>query len=505
MNNQRKDWSRRDFLHASAAGSLGILLPAGLASRAAGEESVKRPNVLMIVCDQMRRDATTVYGGRNIPTPGLERMAREGMTFDNALSTCPLCTPYRGMLMTGRYGTHSGIVLNRVEVNTRQICLGHVFRDAGYHTGYLGKWHLTAGNLKTIGRNPDHPEFVPPGALRLGFDHWQAYNIHEDFRNYWYYEDEPLKIYSDEYQTDALTSQAIQFMENHRSSAKPFFLVVSPHPPHPPFIPEQCPPGYLEQIPTKLFWSPNVYKDHYRRANPLEVRCYLAMVRNLDDNLIRILDYLDRTGLSENTILVFTSDHGEMHGSHDRVNKMRHYSEAIDIPLLMRWPGHIPAGVRTDALQTPMDHFPTLCSLAALRSPDWLDGEDLSPVVLGVGEGRREAALLMNYTCDWCNFITDSDPPEFRGVRTRRYTYARFLHQPEELFDNREDPYQMLNLANGNNVTILNQMRETLKQLSAEAHDDFLTGADYRAWYDEQRNLLRTARGPVLLNGWSVY
>jgi arylsulfatase A-like enzyme len=229
------------------------------------------------------------------------------------------------------------------------------------------------------------------------------------------------------------------------------------------------------------------------------------MVRNLDDNLIRILDYLDRTGLSENTILVFTSDHGEMHGSHDRVNKMRHYSEAIDIPLLMRWPGHIPAGVRTDALQTPMDHFPTLCSLAGLRAPDCLDGEDLSPVVLGVGEGRREAALLMNYTCDWCNFITDSDPPEFRGVRTRRYTYARFLHQPEELFDNREDPYQMLNLANGNNVTILNQMRETLKQLSAEAHDDFLTGADYRAWYDEQRNLLRTARGPVLLNGWSVY
>jgi arylsulfatase A-like enzyme len=250
MNNQRKDWSRRDFLHASAAGSWGMLLPAGLASRAAEEEPAKRPNVLLIFCDQMRRDASTVYGGRNIPTPGLERMAREGMTFDNALCTCPLCTPYRGMLMTGRYGTHSGIVVNRIEVNTRQTCLGQFFRDAGYHTGYIGKWHLTAGDLKTIGRNPDHPEFVPPGELRLGFDHWQAYNIHDDFRNYWYYEDEPVKIYSEEYQTDAVTSQAIQFMDHHRDSAEPFFLAVSPHPPHPPSA-RAMPAGYLEQIPTK--------------------------------------------------------------------------------------------------------------------------------------------------------------------------------------------------------------------------------------------------------------
>jgi arylsulfatase A-like enzyme len=194
-----------------------------------------------------------------------------------------------------------------------------------------------------------------------------------------------------------------------------------------------------------------------------------------------------------------------MHGSHDRVNKMRHYSEAIDIPLLMRWPGHIPAGVRTDALQTPMDHFPTLCSLAGLRSPGWLDGEDLSPVALGIGEGKREAALIMNYTCDWSKFITDSDPPEFRGVRTRRYTYARFLNQDEELFDNREDPYQMVTLANGSNDAILNRMRGILIDLLNEAHDGFLTGADYSAWYDSQRNLLRTARGSVQLNGWSVF
>ncbi|UCD28016.1 MAG: sulfatase-like hydrolase/transferase, partial [Planctomycetota bacterium] len=372
--------TRRDLLRYTAGGMAASALTGcstiGEGWGSSPDRSNDRPNVLVIFDDQLRTEACSIYGGKNITTPHMERMARQGMTFNNATSTCPLCTPYRGMLQTGRYPTHSGLVLNWVEANPRQRCIAHVFNDAGYDTGFIGKWHLAAGVKKYDGyqiktkqdaekvkqirddymkRNPE-TEYVPPGPQRLGYKHWQAFNFHCDFNNYYWYEDEPNKMYREGYETDIQTDQTIEFMKQRQNSGQPFFAMMAPHPPHPPFDPAWCPKGYLEKVPKDLHWLPNVPEGHKLRRDPDMARCYYSMCKNMDDNLGRILDYLDRSGLSKNTIVVFTADHGEMMGSQGRRNKMVPYSEAVNIPMIVRWPGHIPAGVRTNVLHTPMDH-----------------------------------------------------------------------------------------------------------------------------------------------------
>ncbi len=505
-----KNFNRRGFLkQLSAAGAAVSLSRCGAPEQAAEPE--KRPNILFVFDDQFRADACGVYGGRNIETPHIDRLASQGVRFGNAWSTYPLCTPYRGMLQTGRYPTHSGIFCNWTEVNPNQRCVAHVFADGGYQTGFIGKWHLAAGLRKHTGlyepdqarteayrqRNPHH-EFVPPGPGRLGYQHWEAFNFHVDFNNYWFYRDEPEKIFSGKYETDTEIDQAIAYMEQHGDDAEPFFLMVAPHPPHPPFRDTHNPAGYLEQIPEELHWSPNVPEQHPRRQDPFQARCYYSMCKNMDDNLGRLMDYLDRSGLAENTILVFTSDHGEQHGSHNRINKMAPYNESVNVPLIVRWPGHIAAGSVRDDIYTCMDHFPTLCALAGLSAPETAEGVDLSDAVLGKGKVDRQPALMMNYVSHWDYFQTQTNWPEWRGVRDEQFTYVKWLSGEEELFDNLEDPFQMRNLASGRqDLPRLERMQAQMKQLMADAHDEFLPGTAYAEWFDEERNLVRTALGPV--------
>jgi len=331
---------------------------------------------------------------------------------------------------------------------------------------------------------------------RLGYQHWQAYNFHYNYYNYWWYEDEPEKQYSSRYEPDTEADQAIAFMEKYRQSGRPFFLTVAPHPPHPPFDPAYAPEGYLERTPQTLWWPPNVPAN-----NPCtddELRCYLGMIQNADDNLGRLLDYLESSGLARNTIVIFTSDHGEMFGSQGRTQKMVPYAEDIDIPLIMRWPRRIAPGSRVDTLQTPMDHFPTLCGLAGLPIPGEVDGADLSGVATGEDRDGREDLLIGQYSSGELWFETGTTWPEWRGVRTKQYTYVRWLAGGEELYDNLADPYQMANLAEGGaEPEVLVRLRSRLSDLRAVAHDDFRPGTGYGDWYDDCRNLVRTALGPV--------
>ena len=495
---------RRAFLRLAAAGTAGMALPGCAPSPGPS----RPPNVLFVLPDQLRADMCSVYGGRNIATPNVDRLAHEGVVFTNSVSTCPLCTPYRGMLQTGRYPTHSGIIINFIEASPAQNphCLANVFDAAGYATGYVGKWHLAAGVNKgrsmggghgicMVGDNPDS-DFVAPGPQRLGYQHWQANNFHYDYQDYWYYEDEPEKLYSGRYETDTQADQAIAFMEQCRQAGQPFLLNVASHPPHPPFTPEYAPAGYLERAPQTLWWPPNIPAEN--PCTDEELRCYLAMIQNVDDNLGRMLDYLESSRLARDTIVVFTSDHGEMLGSHGRIQKMVPYAESINVPLIMRWPRRIAAGSRVDALQTPMDHFPTLCALAGLPIPGEVDGTDLSGVITGGRSDVREGVLIGHYSSGELTFETATTWPEWRGVRTQQHTYVRWLGGTEELYDNVADPYQLRNLAeNGAEPEALVRLRAQLTQLLAAAHDDFRSGFDYSDWYDDCRNLVRTALGPV--------
>lgn len=503
--------NRREFLKAAAAAAASATLP-GCERREPAQVSA-RPSVVIFLADQLRADAVGAYGEANIETPHLDRLTAEGSTFDAALSTFPLCTPYRGMLMTARYPTHSGIVVNRVEASPEQNpdCLGTLFERAGWQTGYLGKWHLAVGALAAKGRsrgdpeaqrasleaNPE-PEFVPPGPRRLGFQHWEAYNFHGDAVRYWFYRDEPRKIFSDDYETDVLVDQAIAYLDARRSDGQPFLLVVSPHPPHPPFAPEHCPPGYLEQVTEQLRWHANVPPDSKLRSDPLPARCYYAMIRHLDDAVGRLVRHMDETGLSRTTLLLFTADHGEMLGSHGSWGKQYPYRESVSVPLVARWPGVVPAGVRSDALYTPMDHLPSLCGLAGIAAPDYVDGRDLGGVLLGRGGDDREAVLLMNLVSGFRSFRGERTVPEWRGVKTRRFTYVRWRAGREELYDDQEDRQQLRNLAGEPGRRALHdEMRERLRALMAGADDDFPPGSAYADWYGPGRTLLRTALGPV--------
>jgi arylsulfatase A-like enzyme len=481
-----------------------------MAAGAAGARAQARPNVIVLFDDQLRADAVGAYGESSVPTPNIDRLASQGMAFDNAISTCPLCTPYRGMLLTGRYPTHSGIVLNWVDVNPREQSIARCFAEEGYDTGFIGKWHLASGRLKGathhattpadhqanhagisayVEENPE-PEFVPPGRQRMGYDYWAAYNFHMNFReNSFYYRDLPEKRLYEPYETDGEVDLAMGHMDRCQRRGQPFFLTIAPHPPHPPWRDSDAPQGYLDRVPEELRWRDNVPEGYWDGRNG--PRVYHSMVMNVDDNVGRIMEFLDRRGLADDTIFVFTSDHGEMMGSHGRMNKMVPYYEATRIPLIVRWPGRIPAGARSDDLFTPMDHLPTLLSLAGGSIPGATDGRDMAPVLLG-GSDSREAVLMANYTSHWDYFDAGTNWPEWRGVKTKTHTYCRWLHSGvEELYHDLEDPCQLENLAYGSrDPGTLRRCRSVLKELLDEADDEFLPGTAYSEWYSPDRELI---------------
>ncbi len=479
-----------------------------------------QPDIIFILPDQLRRDACGAYGATHGLTPNIDRMAAQGLNVNHAISSCPVCTPYRGMLMTGKYPTHSGVVGNFVQISARQNPrpLAKVLGEAGYETAYFGKWHLGPGQH---GPPSDHPEFVPPGELRMGFDHWQAFNFHAAFNDYWYYRDTPAKCHDDRYETDAVFGQAIDWL-SEREGDGPVFMVLSPHPPHPPFRECDAPPGYLPRVPQHIDWSPNVTMPNPRNAD--EMRVYLAMVANLDDNVGRLLNAVDNSARADNTLVIFTSDHGEMHGSHGRIHKMVPYAEALDVPLIMRWPKRIAAGRRADVLLGPMDWLPTLAAIAGAPEVggdacggcdgvDGVDGEDLSAELLGQRDPTDRQMLIANYSSHWNEFRSDTPEtasdwrcwPEWRGVRTQRYTYVRWLDGREELFDNHADPFQQCNMAmamasasasasmstsTSTSAPILSQLRNALTRLLADAHDQFPPGTAYADWYSPHRELV---------------
>ena len=178
---------------------------------------------------------------------------------------------------------------------------------------------------------------------------------------------------------------------------------------------------------------------------------------------------------------------------------MAPYEEAVRVPLFLRWPGHIKPGSTSDALVTPMDLMPTLLALAGVRQPAHkIDGIDLSAQVLGKTGGARErdAVLMANYSSHWDYFHSEWPWPEWRAVRTKQHTYVKWYAGREELYDNVVDPYQMRDLSKSDKPT-LERLRVKLAELLKEAHDDFRPGHGYAEWFDNERNVRRTALGPV--------
>lgn len=454
--------------------------------------TANRPNIIFLLADQLRAASLPRFGEFRIETPYIDRLAEGGVSFTNAISTCPVCTPYRSMLVTGRYPQTTGHLLNFVRTRHDELSIADAFSAAGYRTGWIGKWHLHTGSFP---HSDTAMDWVPSGRDRLGFEHWRAYNFHSKYFDGFVHGDGWRVERWEGYETDALSRYAFEFME--KEDDRPFCLFVSPHQPH-STTGRYAPESYYERLPAVFEAPPGSPEE--RRAEAVEMyRHYLAMVLAIDDMVGAVDGFLERSGLRASTLFVVTSDHGTEAGAHGVPvvwNKMRPYENSIRVPLVMRLPGVFDGGRTCDAVTTPIDFFPSLCALCGIPVPRTVEGMNLLPAWTGEPDARRrEDALIMNFVGPRPNWCTDGI--EWRGVRTRDYMFVRWREGGTELFDLRNDPLQQHNLSGtGAHADLEHELSCQLDSLLAARHDKFLRGSDYASWFDEQRRVVQNAFGP---------
>lgn len=450
-----------------------------------------KPNILFVLADQLRASSLPAYGAGQIRTPHIDRLAAEGVKLTNAIATCPVCTPHRSMLLTGRHPQTTGHVINFMRTRHSEIGIGDAFSADGYRTAWIGKWHLHTGSFPHTSKVAD---YVPEGRDRLGFEHWRGYNFHTNYFNGWVNLDDWHGERWEGYETDALNRYAFDFMDT--VDDEPFCLFISPHQPH--FTPFKFAPDHCyARVPEQLVLPENV-PDSIREESVQMYRHYLAMTLAVDDMVGDLLDYLDRTGKAENTLVVFASDHGTQVGAHGirPWAKKMPYEESLHIPWIMRWPGVFEGGQTCDVLTAPVDVFPSFCGLCDIPVPRTVEGYDLSDAWMGVpGAFEQDAVLTMNFTAGY-DYLVDGQ--EWRGARTKRTSYARWLSGKVELFDLVEDPLQMTNLAGlPSEEGLREQMEGKLDELMTRRRDEMVPCTSYGNWFDSYRRVVRNVYGPL--------
>jgi arylsulfatase A-like enzyme len=459
---------RRDLLKSAGLGAASLVLGAP-GMRAAG--LAKKPNLVYLFADQWRAEDTGYAGNRDVRTPNLDRLARESVNFRNAVSCCPVCSPYRASLLTGQYPLTHGVFLNDVPLRNEATTIAEVYQHSGYRTAYIGKWHLD-GNQRSA--------FIPR-ERRQGFEFWRVLGCTHAYNNSSYYGDENVRRKWDGYDAIAQTREAQQYIRDH-ADGPPFVLVLSWGPPHDPY--GTAPQKYKDLFkPDRLALRPNVPEADRSKARQA-LAGYYAHIAALDDCVGEILRTIHETGIGQDTIFVFTSDHGDMLFSHGGQNKQQPWDESIRVPFLVRYPAMLDTEGRTIDLpiNTP-DIMPTLLGLSGIVIPGTVEGTDFSQLLTGKAPVPDYAALIA-CPSPFGQWTRARGGREYRGVRTRRHTYARDLKGPWLLYDNEHDPYQLDNLCNKPEHAALQASLDALlsKRLKA-TNDEFLSGGDYvRKW-----------------------
>lgn len=467
--------------------------------------SEKKPNLIYVFADQLRYFSLGYTGDGNAQTPNIDALCAQSTDLCQAVSGHPVCAPYRASLFTGKYTTSTGMVINEIRMNTNHHTFADVLNENGYETAYIGKWHMYAAEL---GNHYDPKNsYIPRGRDRLGFDgYFAGYNFRHEYGvgTAYYHLDSPEKIYYDKYEPDAQVDMAIEQMKRLSGQEKPFALFLSIGTPHDPWVAENVPPEYLERFKDRDFKLPPNYldendshADEWARLSREErseltewMRVYYAMVSNLDDNIGRLMEAVRRMGLEENSIIVFTSDHGELFGAHGRRAKNIFYEEAVRVPFLVRWKGELAEGVKRDFVFNTVDIMPSFLSMMGLPVPDEVEGNDLAACIRG--ETDTEEGALMMCTGPTAVF---GDGNEWRAYRTKKFTYAVFKSDGMELlFDNRNDPCQMKNLmgdpAYGQTA---GELKAKMYAKMEEIGDHFENNSYYEKNWVENRLIKRTA------------
>ena len=452
--------NRRDFAKAAGLGTAGLLLGNGLPSLTRASE---RPNVLLVIADQWRLPR---WFPERAELPGFDRLRREGLGFTNSFVSAVPCSPSRACLFTGMHLTQHG-VQNNVNLNMnpsldpRIPTLGHRFQEAGFRTPYFGKWHLI---------QPD--EYRRVGLSAYGFEAWHGPD----------HDGTPL----DGTRHDPrFASQAIHWLLRH-GREKPWFLTCSLINPHDicyyhrldvpsPLVAhraDRLPDNFEDDLSTKPRIQAIYQKGYGRlmRSTPDQPKkfwlryldYYYYFQRLADAELHRLLAALDHLKLADNTLVVFTSDHGEMAGSHRLQAKGPFvYQENNNVPLVFRWPGKIQPGT-CDALAHNPDLHPTLLALAGIAAPvDHLPGKSLAPAIAQPGETKIHDQVLMGFgmrgggrfgrIAARLGLSTEGVPMQIRAIYDGRYKYARYfdpgVEEEYEFYDLLNDPLELHNLA----------------------------------------------------------
>ncbi|MFW6303858.1 MAG: sulfatase [Candidatus Sumerlaeota bacterium] len=426
----------------------------------------KRKNIIWIFGDQHRAQALSCNGDPNVATPHLDRMSREGVNFNRAVSGFPLCCPFRGSLLTSQY-PHNCVPGHEYPLPRGMKTIAHAFSDEGYETAWFGKWHL-AGWKERDGRAA---YYIVPEEDRGGFDTWIGYdnnNSQWDCHVHGHRKDgtsvERYRLPG--YETDCLTDMLIDFLKNRSDGDAPFFASLSVQPPHDPYI---APAEYIRNYnPSQLEMRPNVpHIPRVQQQARQELAGAYAQIENLDYNVGRVREALAETGLEEDTYIVFFSDHGDMHGSQGQFRKTNPFEESIRIPFLIST-GPTRYNHRSwgrDSVINHVDIAPTTLGLVGIDKPEWMVGYDYSGMVFRNRESTAppESAFLQNVIPT--GHGNSCDRP-YRGVVTRDgWKYVALEGQPWLLFNLNEDPYEQANLAHNSQYR---QQRNRLNDLTRE-------------------------------------
>ncbi|EDM29155.1 N-acetylglucosamine-6-sulfatase precursor [Lentisphaera araneosa HTCC2155] len=464
----------------------------------------QRPNIILIFSDDHAKKALSCYGNTGIKTPALDRLADGGMRFNHALVTNSFCTPSRATALTGKYSHKNGVTRLNQSFDGSQQTFPKLLQKAGYETSLFGKWHLLSQPtgfdyycVQKMQGMPFNPRVFEP---QHGWVPWSP----QDRKSYM----KGGRVIKG-YNNDVITTEAINWIKNRENKNKPFCLLLHPKPPHAPYTPATRDEDYLKDV--TIPEPANLHDDYKGRTphaiagkmtanriilNPAfksmrariekenpnisereltskmyqeYIKGYYRLVKSVDDNVGRVLDYLKESGLEKNTIVIYTSDQGFSLGEHGFYNKQWMYEEPLHAPFLVKFPGTVKAGQVHNSMTSHVDIAPTILDFAGVTIPEGMQGFSLKPILLGKKEKVRDASYYHFYD-------HGVRLPEMIGIRTDRYKLIFYPgmkgHYRWELFDLKNDSQEMNNLHyNPEYRDLAQDLKNQLRELTIKYDD----------------------------------
>jgi arylsulfatase A-like enzyme len=418
-----------------------ILLPGG---RASAEEAAK-PNIIVILADDMGRGEYSAFGTKDIQTPNIDRLCNEGLTFDNFYANSCVCSPSRAALLTGCFPHRVGVpgVIREEDTDNnwgylwqKARLLPEMLKPAGYESAIVGKWHLGINSPNT--------------PTERGFDRFDGF-LGDMMDDYWTHLRHGLNLMRHDQETvtpeghatDVFTDWALRYLEERTKKPKPFFLYLAYNAPHDPIQPK---PDWLEKVKAR---EPGISE---KRAK------LVALIEHLDDGIGKVLARLDETGLAKNTLVMFVSDNGGVLGNGAnngpwRSGKTHMYEGGLRVPGIVRWPEHIAPGTHTSRVSLLMDIYPTALEIAGVTPPSGIDGVSFLPTL----RGEEQAEPVRDLYWVW-----REGGMVFQGGTSEALRQGdwKLLHDtpfsPMELYNVKEDPQETNNLADKEKSTFRN-------------------------------------------------